>query len=77
MCASFLHFLCLQLNLSDLYSFFVVFPLSFRENKNSLFAKTFAKVSCFRHDFFAKTKIEFRENFRENTKAKTFVPTLI
>jgi hypothetical protein len=56
--------------------FFCCFPVSFRENQNSLFAKTFAKVSCFRHVFFAKTKIEFRENFREKTKAKTFVPTL-
>jgi hypothetical protein len=53
---------------------FCNFHVSFRENKKSLFAKTFAKVSCFRHVFFAKTKIEFRENFREKTK--TFVPTL-
>jgi hypothetical protein len=55
------------------YSFFyVIFPVSFRQNKNLLFAK----VLCFRHGFFAKTKIEFLENFREKTKAKTFVPIL-
>jgi hypothetical protein len=52
------------------------FFLSFREIKNFIFAKTFAKVSSFRKEFFAKTKTEFRENFREKTKAKTFIPIL-
>jgi hypothetical protein len=39
------------------------------------FAITYAKVLYFRQKYFAKTKSEFRENFREKTT--TFVPTLI
>jgi hypothetical protein len=51
--------------------------MSFREIKNLVFAKTFAKLSSFSKESFAKTKSEFHENFREKTKAKTFVPTLV
>jgi hypothetical protein len=39
--------------------------------------KTFTKVSSFCKESFAKTKSDFRENFCEKMKAKTFVPTLI
>jgi hypothetical protein len=38
-----------------------------------VFAKTFANISYFRHKYFAKTKNEFREK----TKAKIFVQTLV
>jgi hypothetical protein len=39
-----------------------------------VFAKTFAKVSYFRHKYFAKTKSEFSQKL--SRKTKTFVPTL-
>jgi hypothetical protein len=55
----------------------MIFSLSFREIKNFVFAKTFAKVLYFRKESFAKTKSLLCENFREKTKAKTFVPTLV
>jgi hypothetical protein len=44
------------------------------EKKILVFAKTFAKLSYFRQDFFAKTKIKFRENFREKNEIKNFRP---
>jgi hypothetical protein len=53
------------------------FSPEFCEIKNFVFAKTYAKVSFFSKESFEKTKSEFRENFHEKTKAKTFTPTLV
>jgi hypothetical protein len=46
-----------------------VFTKSFHEN--------FRESFVFCHKYFAKTKSEFSQNFREKKKTKTFVPTLV
>jgi hypothetical protein len=41
------------------------------------YPELFAKVSYFCRKYFAEPKSEFRKNFREKMKSKTFVPKLI
>jgi hypothetical protein len=75
---NFVYFFC-QNTINDLSR-----SVMFCFEKFCIFAKTFAKIFAkvfvifvyFCLDIFAKTKINFRENFRENAKTKIFVSTL-
>jgi hypothetical protein len=58
----------LQANLKEFFLKLIV--VEFGDFYLEVFAKTFAKVSHFRHKYFAKTKSVFREkNERENIRA--------
>ncbi len=52
---------------------FFVFSRKFREN----FRENFRYFRNFRKEIFAKSENKFSRNFRENTKTKIFVSTLV
>ncbi len=56
---------------------FFVFSRKFRENFHENFRENFRYFRNFRKEIFAKSENKFSRNFRENTKTKIFVSTLI
>jgi hypothetical protein len=56
---------------------FHIFAKTFVKIFAKIFTKVFVIFVYFHLNIFAKTKIKFCENFRENAKTKMFVSTLL